>query len=179
MRAQSHKQTRRTNAFGCAFAATEQRTVLSAQCHGQAPRASHRIASHRIASHRIASHACSFARSQAALAKNVPVREALAEEKRFFESSSAYTDLAYRMGSAYLAKKLNELLLQHIRQCLPTLRRKARRRSDNVQQNERQQRMPHGTDPAFALAMIVCHTVPPTGRQVYSIGSSPAGLRAG
>ena len=131
---------------------------------------------------RIASHACSlvrsFVRSQAALAKNVPVREALAEEKRFFESSSAYTDLAYRMGSAYLAKKLNELLLQHIRQCLPTLRRKARRRSDNVQQNERQQRMPHGTDPAFALAMIVCHTVPPTGRQVYSIGSSPAGLRA-
>ena len=44
-------------------------------------------------------------------------------EREFFENSNDYSDLADRCGTAYLEQVLNRLLMEHIRTCMPNLRR--------------------------------------------------------
>ena len=63
-------------------------------------------------------------RSQKDINDNKSVAKALADERKFFESHSAYKAIASRCGIAYLAQTLNKLLLQHITSFLPTLRQR-------------------------------------------------------
>ncbi|SCU94803.1 LADA_0G11408g1_1 [Lachancea dasiensis] len=52
------------------------------------------------------------------------IRSALDDERRFFENHSSYSSKAHYCGTPYLAKKLNSILLHHIRQTLPDIKNK-------------------------------------------------------
>ncbi|SCU97752.1 LAMI_0F11232g1_1 [Lachancea mirantina] len=52
------------------------------------------------------------------------IRSALEDEKKFFENHPSYSSKAHYCGTPYLAKKLNSILLHHIRQTLPDIKNK-------------------------------------------------------
>ncbi|CAJ0603038.1 unnamed protein product [Cylicocyclus nassatus] len=59
-------------------------------------------------------------RSQQAIIDNKPIADAIRDEQSFLHRK--YPTLASRNGTPYLAKKLNLLLMHHIRNCLPALK---------------------------------------------------------
>ncbi|CAN1811685.1 Dynamin-related protein 3B [Linum perenne] len=61
-------------------------------------------------------------RSQEDIKLNRTLRDALAAEEKFFCSHPVYNSLADRCGIPQLAKKLNDILLQHIKGIRPVLR---------------------------------------------------------
>uniref|UniRef100_A0A1D1ZL45 Dynamin-related protein 3A n=1 Tax=Anthurium amnicola TaxID=1678845 RepID=A0A1D1ZL45_9ARAE len=61
-------------------------------------------------------------RSQMDIIENRSIAEALANEEKFFRSRPVYHSLADRCGIPQLAKKLNQILVQHIRMVLPELK---------------------------------------------------------
>ena len=63
-------------------------------------------------------------RSQQDINQGKSVEAARDAERRFFESHPRYRAMAASMGSVFLAKRLNELLLSHIRTRLPELQSK-------------------------------------------------------
>lgn len=63
-------------------------------------------------------------RGQKDIEKKKTIRSALQDEKEFFESHSSYSSKAQYCGTPYLAKKLNSILLHHIRQTLPDIKAK-------------------------------------------------------
>jgi len=63
-------------------------------------------------------------RSQRDIDNHKPVEESLAAEKHFFETHPRYSSLASRCGTQYLAKTLNNVLLNHIRGTLPDLKQR-------------------------------------------------------
>jgi dynamin 1-like protein len=63
-------------------------------------------------------------RSQSELNQRTSVASARKKERDFFDNSRDYSDLADRCGSAYLVSVLNNLLMEHIRGCMPALRQR-------------------------------------------------------
>ncbi|CAH8369113.1 unnamed protein product [Eruca vesicaria subsp. sativa] len=61
-------------------------------------------------------------RCQEDILLNRSVKEALSAEEKFFLSRPAYHSLADRLGIPQLAKKLNQILVQHIKALLPDLK---------------------------------------------------------
>ncbi|XP_055819945.1 dynamin-related protein 3A-like isoform X1 [Solanum dulcamara] len=61
-------------------------------------------------------------RCQEDINNNRPISEALAYEEKFFRDYHVYRGLSDRCGIPQLAKKLNQILEQHIRNVLPTLK---------------------------------------------------------
>ncbi|KAG9157414.1 hypothetical protein Leryth_010249 [Lithospermum erythrorhizon] len=61
-------------------------------------------------------------RSQADINTNLSIKDALIAEEKFFQSRPVYSDLADRCGVPQLAKKLNQILVQHIKTVLPGLK---------------------------------------------------------
>ncbi|KAL5988435.1 Dynamin-related protein 3A [Asimina triloba] len=61
-------------------------------------------------------------RSQEDIIYNRSIKEALAHEEEFFRKKSVYHGLSDRCGIPQLAKKLNQILVQHIRVVLPALK---------------------------------------------------------
>eukprot|EP00850_Spirogloea_muscicola_P016294 SM000131S26724 [mRNA] locus=s131:170828:177321:+ [translate_table: standard] len=61
-------------------------------------------------------------RSQGDIDENKEIRDALEYEESFFNSRPVYHNLADRCGIPQLAKKLNQILVQHIRVILPELK---------------------------------------------------------
>ncbi|GLJ28873.1 hypothetical protein SUGI_0569070 [Cryptomeria japonica] len=61
-------------------------------------------------------------RSQADINGNKSIQDALAYEEKFFRSRPVYHRLADKCGIPQLAKKLNHILVQHIRAILPGLK---------------------------------------------------------
>ncbi|KAG2319569.1 hypothetical protein Bca52824_012782 [Brassica carinata] len=61
-------------------------------------------------------------RCQEDILLNRSVKEALKAEEKFFQSRPAYHGLAGRLGIPQLAKKLNQILVQHIKALLPDLK---------------------------------------------------------
>ena len=59
-------------------------------------------------------------RSQQDILEKKPIKASLKDEQAFLHQR--YPSIASRNGSPYLAKTLNRLLMQHIRDCLPVLR---------------------------------------------------------
>ena len=59
-------------------------------------------------------------RSQAAINRGQSIADALADERTFFQKN--YPMIAARNGTKFLTRKLNTLLLSHIRNCLPHLK---------------------------------------------------------
>lgn len=63
-------------------------------------------------------------RSQEDINANKPISEALKTEASFFTNHPQYSSIASRCGTPYLAQRLNDVLLGHIKECLPTLKAK-------------------------------------------------------
>ncbi|CAK9179352.1 unnamed protein product [Ilex paraguariensis] len=61
-------------------------------------------------------------RSQEDIMKNRSIKDALVAEEEFFRSRPVYNDLADRCGVPQLAKKLNQILIRHIKTLLPGLK---------------------------------------------------------
>ncbi|KAI5661319.1 hypothetical protein M9H77_20642 [Catharanthus roseus] len=61
-------------------------------------------------------------RSQEDIIMNRSIKDALVAEEKFFRSNPVYNDIADRCGVPQLAKKLNQLLVQHIKSVLPGLK---------------------------------------------------------
>lgn len=61
-------------------------------------------------------------RSQEDIMLNRSIKDALAAEEKFFRSRPVYNGLADHCGIPQLAKKLNQILVQHIRTVLPGLK---------------------------------------------------------
>lgn len=61
-------------------------------------------------------------RSQSDLESRVPIAEARSKESTFFHSHPIYAPHAANMGSQYLASKLSAMLMEHIRNVLPSIR---------------------------------------------------------
>ena len=63
-------------------------------------------------------------RSQKDILSGKPIKEALAAEENFFRTSVSYAPIASRMGTPYLCKTLNMIIVKHIKKCLPIIRSK-------------------------------------------------------
>jgi len=63
-------------------------------------------------------------RSQKDILSGKPIREALAAEESFFKTSQIYAPLASKLGTLYLCKTLNVIIVKHIKTCLPIIRSK-------------------------------------------------------
>lgn len=63
-------------------------------------------------------------RSQADINASLSIRESLAKEQNFFKNHPGYRSIASRMGTQYLSKTLNTILMHHIRDCLPEIKSK-------------------------------------------------------
>ncbi|KAL9256078.1 Dynamin-related protein [Drosera capensis] len=61
-------------------------------------------------------------RSQEDIMLKRSIKEALVAEEKFFRSRPVYSDIADRCGVPQLAKKLNQILVQHIKAVLPGLK---------------------------------------------------------
>ncbi|CAO2815766.1 unnamed protein product [Amaranthus hypochondriacus] len=61
-------------------------------------------------------------RSQEDIVNNRSIKDALVAEEKFFRSRPVYSDVADRCGVPQLAKKLNQILVQHIKSVLPGLK---------------------------------------------------------
>ncbi|KAH0768332.1 hypothetical protein KY290_004504 [Solanum tuberosum] len=61
-------------------------------------------------------------RNQEDIMMNRSIKDALVAEEKFFRSRPVYSDLADRCGVPQLAKKLNQILVQHIKKLLPGLK---------------------------------------------------------
>ncbi|XP_026449501.1 dynamin-related protein 3A-like isoform X1 [Papaver somniferum] len=61
-------------------------------------------------------------RSQQDIMQNLSIKDALSQEESFFRSRPVYNGLADRCGVPQLAKKLNQILVQHIKTVLPELK---------------------------------------------------------
>ncbi|KAK6156755.1 hypothetical protein DH2020_011003 [Rehmannia glutinosa] len=61
-------------------------------------------------------------RSQEDILLNRSIKDALVAEEKFFRSRPVYSDIADRCGVPQLAKKLNQILVQHIMTVLPVLK---------------------------------------------------------
>ena len=66
-------------------------------------------------------------RSQADIVAGKAISAAAKSEKKFFETHEKYSRMASKMGVRYLLKRLNQVLLDHIRTCLPDLRARINR----------------------------------------------------
>lgn len=67
-------------------------------------------------------------RSQKDIDGRKDIKAALAAERQFFLSHSAYRHMVDRMGTPYLQRTLNQQLTNHIRETLPQLRNKLQTR---------------------------------------------------
>ncbi|TVT97266.1 hypothetical protein EJB05_57490, partial [Eragrostis curvula] len=61
-------------------------------------------------------------RSQQDINSDLSIKDALAREEKFFRTQPAYNGLAQYCGIPQLAKKLNQILVQHIKTVLPGLK---------------------------------------------------------
>ena len=71
-------------------------------------------------------------RSQADINRRTKMKDARAKESQFFADHPSYCDIAYRMGTGYLASRLNEMLLAHIQECLPSIKERIETKADEV-----------------------------------------------
>lgn len=63
-------------------------------------------------------------RGQKDIEMNKTIRDALKDEAQFFENHDAYRSKSAYCGTPYLARKLNSILLHHIKQKLPEIKEK-------------------------------------------------------
>lgn len=94
-------------------------------------------------------------RGQKDIEQHKTIRAALADEKRFFENHQSYSSKAQYCGTPFLAKKLNTILLSHIRATLPEIKAKIETALKKYQQ-ELQALGPEAVDsPSSAVLSVI------------------------
>ena len=53
-----------------------------------------------------------------------PIKEAISAEENFFRNSPTYAPYASKLGTGYLCRSLNVIIVKHIKRCLPIIRSK-------------------------------------------------------
>eukprot|EP01130_Rhizamoeba_saxonica_P000539 TRINITY_DN10513_c0_g1_i1.p1 TRINITY_DN10513_c0_g1~~TRINITY_DN10513_c0_g1_i1.p1 ORF type:complete len:704 (-),score=146.87 TRINITY_DN10513_c0_g1_i1:48-2159(-) len=97
-------------------------------------------------------------RSQKDIVSGKSIPEALDSEADFFASHPKYGLVAHKMGTPYLARRLNVLLLDHIREKLPNLRKRI---NEMFHETERElssygsESLPNHTSPDAMLLQII------------------------
>jgi len=61
-------------------------------------------------------------RSQKDINDDMSINTARQNEKKFFEDHPIYSQITSRSGIQFLSSKLNKILMNHIRECLPNLK---------------------------------------------------------
>eukprot|EP00037_Helgoeca_nana_P024904 m.267516 g.267516 ORF g.267516 m.267516 type:complete len:895 (-) comp26783_c0_seq11:2144-4828(-) len=87
-------------------------------------------------------------RSQKDINGNKDIKAALASERKFFLSHPAYRSLADKMGTRYLQIKLNQQLINHIRDTLPQLRADLQANVNRLEKDVRKYKAEGGGDSA-------------------------------
>jgi replication fork clamp-binding protein CrfC len=73
-------------------------------------------------------------RSQQDIVSEKSIQEALKDEAKFFATHPIYKNIAHKCGTPFLAKTLNRLLIQHIRNTLPDLKQRINKMLLDAQQ---------------------------------------------
>lgn len=99
-------------------------------------------------------------RSQADINKNKDIKSAQAGEAQFFNNHPLYRTIGNRLGTQFLSKQLNKILIHHIRDAIPELKMKVGRMMSEAQQEMSQLR-------CFLLlrcsdCLFVPHAFPPS-----------------
>ncbi|XP_051866975.1 dynamin-3-like [Pristis pectinata] len=94
-------------------------------------------------------------RSQKDIEGKKDIKAALAAERNFFLSHSAYKHMAERMGTPYLQKILNEQLTNHIRETLPALRDKLQRQLSSLEKEVEEFKDCRCDDPAITTKVLL------------------------
>lgn len=63
-------------------------------------------------------------RSQKDILSGKPIKEALVAESNFFKTSVTYAPYANQLGTHFLCRTLNVIIVKHIKRCLPIIRSK-------------------------------------------------------
>eukprot|EP01039_Chlorochromonas_danica_P010603 gene10603-11749_t len=74
-------------------------------------------------------------RSQKDIQENLPIRKGLAKEAAFFQSHPKYRQFINKCGTRNLARILNQILMVHIRECLPEIRTRITRMLISINSN--------------------------------------------
>lgn len=74
-------------------------------------------------------------RSQQDIKDDLPIRKGLAKESSFFQSHPKYRNMLLRCGTTNLTRSLNQILMLHIRDCLPDIKSKIMSMIVSVQNN--------------------------------------------
>ena len=74
-------------------------------------------------------------RSQKDINDNLPIRQGLVKEQKFFQSHTQYRSMLSKCGTTNLARTLNQILMLHIRDCLPEIKSRILSMMSNVQAN--------------------------------------------
>lgn len=74
-------------------------------------------------------------RSQKDINEDVPIRQGLLKEQKFFQSHPKYRSMLTKCGTTNLARTLNQILMLHIRDCLPDIKSRIMAMLANVQSN--------------------------------------------
>lgn len=61
-------------------------------------------------------------RSQKEINENVKIKDSCEKEMAFFNNHISYRGISHKMGTHYLTKMLNTILMHHIRDCLPEIK---------------------------------------------------------
>ncbi|KAL0208458.1 hypothetical protein P9112_011045 [Eukaryota sp. TZLM1-RC] len=71
-------------------------------------------------------------RSQADISTDKNISEALKDEAKFFQNHPKYRTIANKLGTPFLAKALNYILMNHIHETLPSIKDKVRQMLNSV-----------------------------------------------
>ena len=76
-------------------------------------------------------------RSQKDINDDLPIRQGLLKEQKFFQSHPKYRDILAKCGTVNLARSLNQILMLHIRDCLPDIKSRIMSVMASVQVSQR------------------------------------------
>lgn len=74
-------------------------------------------------------------RSQKDIQENVSIRKGLTKEQTFFQTNPSYRAISSKCGTKNLSRTLNQILMAHIRECLPEIKATINNLLSNVQIN--------------------------------------------
>mmetsp|Transcript_18524 Transcript_18524/g.17839 ORF Transcript_18524/g.17839 Transcript_18524/m.17839 type:complete len:762 (+) Transcript_18524:127-2412(+) len=98
-------------------------------------------------------------RSQKDINDELPIRQGLVKEQKFFQSHPKYRDMLAKCGTTNLARSLNQILMMHIRDCLPDIKSRVMSMMASVQGNIDALGSPPDSQGASKLGGILLQTL--------------------
>ncbi|CAM9648816.1 unnamed protein product [Chrysoparadoxa australica] len=119
-------------------------------------------------------------RGQKDIDSGVTIRQALTKEDKFFKEHAGYRQMQHKLGTGMLAKMLNQILMHHIKDCLPEIKGKLSAMMMSVQQELADLGEPTDNVPSGALRQtalsILSKYANNIGAAIDGRGSAPDGI---